>query len=213
LQFVDRFRFSRGSPDATERNRSATNFTDINTHKDFWLYLNTSFPDLVYPLDVQGPEETGNVFRSNKIVQHVRLRQVRVNPEPCRAPGILNDTYVKFAPALVLTEDASTCFPPYSVRSEDRGIWKGTRYTTAEELGLNNIQSSYSMGGFVVAMDKNNTGFKMKISALNAARWTDDGTRAVFLDFAAYNPARDVFISVRILFEFLPYGSVVPRFR
>ena len=67
------------------------------------------------------------------------------------------------------------------------------------------------MGGFLIAMAKNNSAFKKQIASLRAALWTDDGTRAVFLDFAAYNPARDVFVSVRMLFEFLQYGGVSPQ--
>ena len=213
-QFVNRIQYSRGlldSPTENAGNSSALNFQDISIDREFWDYLSTSFPDLMYPLSMSGEGESGNVIRFNKIVQHVRLRQVRVKPQICNIPTRIYQTYSRHPSGANILAKNTTCFPAFSASHEDTSIWNGADYSSAASLGLNSILSSYSMGGFVIAMAKNNSGFKSQIASLRESKWTDGGTRAVFLDFAAYNPGHDDFISVRMLFEFLPYGSIVPQ--
>jgi len=48
------------------------------------------------------------------------------------------------------------------------------------------------------------------VARLRALRWTDEATRAVFLEFAAFCPPVDQFVSVRVLFEYRVGGAVVP---
>merc|ERR1719409_1085100 len=45
---------------------------------------------------------------------------------------------------------------------------------------------------------------------LRNSKWTDLQTRALFFDFVTYHPYEKFFLSVRLNFEFLHIGEVVP---
>ena len=45
---------------------------------------------------------------------------------------------------------------------------------------------------------------------LQAQKWVDVKTRAVFVDFSMYSPNVDLFAATRIVFEFFPTGVVSP---
>ena len=151
MQFVNKIQVSNALQDPHYRN--ASNFENITVDSDFWDYLSSSFPDLIYPETISSPEEYGNIFRFNKFVQHVRLRQVRVNAQHCNMPNVKSNVYTKQAPLLLPADGVFICFPAYSTENEDTGTWQGTNYSTAASLGLSQmVQSSYSMGGFLIAM-------------------------------------------------------------
>jgi len=70
----------------------------------------------------------------------------------------------------------------------------------------------YGGGGFAldIPLYFNKTQALDFFTYLKEQRWTDLHTRAVFFDFALYNPVNGMYLSVRLLFEFLPYGQVRP---
>jgi len=87
-------------------------------------------------------------------------------------------------------------------------------YRTDQQLetnAYNNGLLPYGGGGFAIDIPLY---FKKAevlefFTYLKSQRWTDLHTRAVFFDFALYNPVNGLFLSVRLLFEFLPYGQVI----
>eukprot|EP00960_Hanusia_phi_P030421 748604-Hanusia_phi.AAC.2 len=105
----------------------------------------------------------------------------------------------------------SECYPPYSPGAEDKGVWQGVQWQSAAALGLsyrNPLQYKYQGGSFALDLQQNYTELKQQMQTLRAARWTDAGTRVVFVDLAALNPAGDQFVSARFEFEFDVYGGV-----
>lgn len=48
------------------------------------------------------------------------------------------------------------------------------------------------------------------IEQLFSTRWIVRGTRAIFIDFSVYNGNTNLHAVVRLLFEFLPTGGVMP---
>lgn len=51
------------------------------------------------------------------------------------------------------------------------------------------------------------------ISVLQSLNWIDRATRAIFVEFTAYNPNIDLFLYCTVLFEFLPTGSIVKSYQ
>ena len=89
------------------------------------------------------------------------------------------------------------------------------KYKTYKELGESSVYhwgmyNLYPGGGFVIDL-KNATDGREKLEMLARHGWLDLKTRALFIDFAFYNPNIDLFIVCRILFEFLPSGMVKPQ--
>ncbi len=65
------------------------------------------------------------------------------------------------------------------------------RYTTVELLDTRPFSaplSSYEGGGYVYPLDKASATVRADLKELQARRWTDRHTRAIFLEFAVYNP-------------------------
>jgi len=87
-------------------------------------------------------------------------------------------------------------------------------YKTWQELGESRVDyparyTSYPGGGYVVDL-VNASDAQEKIAMLNRHGWIDLKTRAVFVDFAFYNPNVNLFLVCRIVFEFMPTGLVKP---
>lgn len=72
---------------------------------------------------------------------------------------------------------------------------------------------AYSGGGYTVPLRGSRESLTGKVSALRQHHWIDERTRAVFAEFAAYNPQVNLFPVVTIVAEFLPGGGVVPNYR
>eukprot|EP00961_Rhodomonas_salina_P244677 3306831-Rhodomonas_salina.2 len=188
----------------------------IRSHERFWDYLETTivrslFPDKSFSDFGYNASNVGAHLRFNQIIMHPRLRQIRVQSRTCSGlPPRLNVPRVidgKIGPGLKGEE----CHPRYSYWKEDRSFWQGVAYSPRALLNLesrNVLQYKFNTGGYAIEMPLNRTQFVERLQGLRQSRWTDENTRAVFLDFAVFNPNRDLWASVRILFEFDIYGGV-----
>lgn len=89
------------------------------------------------------------------------------------------------------------------------------KYATDAELKSTTFSGefyTYGGGGYVIdlPLGANSSEVQDIILDLKSRKWTDRQTRALFFDFAFYNPTMDIYLSFRLLFEFLEYGAVVP---
>jgi hypothetical protein len=176
-------------------------FSDVSTEQDVWTYMTSVIPSYLY-------EEAGSlnfVLRVNTIIQAPRLRQVRVNA--------MSKDECRIAKRLYKVMDE--CFPYFSVDHVNKtsipGWPRGSRipYRTAKELqtewyGMGIL--AYDGGGFSLDIPLNFTRADTvdMMTYLRSIKWTDRHTRALFFDFALYNPSQRFFLSARLLFEFLP---------
>lgn len=73
----------------------------------------------------------------------------------------------------------------------------------------------YGGGGWVVDMKRNSTREEVKdlMRTLQDLHWTDPATRAVFIDFATYNPVIKIYVATRLIVEFTVYGDLRPSFQ
>ncbi len=87
-------------------------------------------------------------------------------------------------------------------------------YQTYKQLGESSVDyparfTAYPGGGYVIDLI-NGSHAEENIAMLRRHGWIDLKTRAVFVDFAFYNPNVDLFLVCRIVFELMPTGLVKP---
>jgi len=207
---------------------SKDRFTGVISQKEFWHWssetlIGALFPTPWYP-ESGYPQKTkefpGKLLindLNHKIVNGVRLRQVRVKPASCK-----KNKDVKH----VIKID---CLGPYSMQNEEKthfiSNWTNQvnvrptvthenqqwLYQTWDELDgypfLAEL-ATYFGGGYTQEMFPrwNN---KKNLEKLKKSRWLDRHTRAVIVEFALFNPGTNHFSMVTITFEFAATGGCI----
>jgi hypothetical protein len=169
----------------------------------------------VIPLYLFKETTPGNLYlyAVNRMVQPVRIRQVRVVREPrdsCKVPVPVR-----------LGRFVLSCYPAADEGTVDKTPivdWppgSQIQYQTAEQLRTARSwlgELPYDGGGFVHDFELNVTQADVlqRLQFWKTNKWVDLHTRAVFLNFVVYNADNRFFLSVTLLFEFLPSGKVRP---
>jgi hypothetical protein len=201
-------------------------FREVSSHEHFWEYLEHGVPEQLFS-NVGGYDpgtfelvshdgSTGMLYVSkyNMMVQPVRIRQLRVAQEQIRESDSCEVN-------LKMSETVTTCWPVYAPEQESALPWVGQDGSELGFQGADALQTSmhtrgtafnYGGGGHVIDIPLASTRAQVQtlLANLRRVRWTDSATRAVFIDSAFYNAVGNVFCSVRVVFEFLPYGDVRP---
>ncbi|XP_065660228.1 polycystin-1-like protein 2 isoform X3 [Hydra vulgaris] len=210
-----------------------TVFNQIQSSKDFWpwmenLFLPQVYPDPWYNLSgFNGNSETknfpGKLFLNDlnsKIVNGIRIRQVRVLPNSCiKAESIVG--YLELdclSPYKSIVEETQDFYfnwsLPIKYKSAINPSTMPWRYQTWKDLDgypyaadLN----TYYGGGYVIEFFP-----KWKnlytLDKAKKLRWIDRQTRAIIIEFALFNPATNYFSMVTMVLEFLASGGVLPDF-
>ena len=193
-------------------------FDGINSIQDFWDFWKAC---LISNLFLSNSECTDDCDQSfglhyllhyNQIIQPLRIRQLRVNSIDIESCDVALD--------MIVAGDNFRCWPSYSPQNENRSDIVGwpngvlTKYSSAETIRTSpygrNSTTTYDGGGFVLDFRLGITKKEILqiLDHLKQSQYIDFATRAVFVDVCLYNPSVQFFTSVRILFEFLPYGDV-----
>ncbi|XP_047144117.1 uncharacterized protein LOC105843386 [Hydra vulgaris] len=208
-------------------------YNQIQSSKDFWPWMEEFFIPQVFPekwynlsgyyANTEKKDFPGKLFLNDlnsKIVNGIRIRQVRVQPNSCMKTNLV----VKFIKI--------DCLSPYQISFEERRSFNLNwtipmlynspknpttmpwRYQSWQELdgypyaaGL----ETYYGGGYVVEIFP-----KWKNQAIldqvRKFRWIDRQTRAVIIEFALFNPATNYFSMVTMALEFPASGGAVPNY-
>eukprot|EP00794_Sanderia_malayensis_P008988 gene8988-9948_t len=204
-------------------------FTKVLSYNDFWpwaenVLLPTLFPSPWYTNSAY-PQKTkefpGKLYindLNHKIVNGVRIRQVRVKHDTCTKTDYVKD---------IIKLD---CIAPYGLNSEDEsssttGNWSKTTekrpkltrsnqpwlYQTWRELDgypfLAELTTYYG-GGYTLDLFPRWNNLE-NIMKLKAKRWIDRHTRAILIEFALFNPSTNHFSMVTIVFEFAETGGCI----
>jgi hypothetical protein len=195
-------------------------FQDIDTVDDFWDYFKYG---LVSSLFLSGEISIDSnfsnsyhglqyVMKYNRIIQPLRIRQLRVNSLRVESCDVAVD--------MVVAGVDFRCWPSYSEQNENRSAIQGfpagkfIQYSSSEVLKTDpygkGATATYGGGGFVldIPMGSSKESVIELLDYLKQEHWVDLASRAVFIDLCLYNPSTQFFTSVRLLFEFLPYGDV-----
>ena len=185
----------------------------------FWDYLYTNgkegpsglIPALSGTLNTGENNSTASVFLlGNRLLGNIRLRQVRIQPSECM-------------PYYLQLEKDARCYPDWSFfleevkyskdlnadfdTSNEEYQWKSVSATN-ELFVLSGLFGTYPGSGYVVDLPETAIDRYQIIERLQENYWIDLKTRLVVIDFAYYNSNLDLFVTVRILNEFLASGYV-----
>ena len=87
------------------------------------------------------------------------------------------------------------------------------RFTKSKYLKDNPFSGQYGNylgGGYVYRMSSDFNTVINDLELLQSMNWIDRNTRAVFFEFTLFNPNIKLFCSVKMLFEILPSGGIIP---
>lgn len=146
----------------------------------------------------------------NRLLGNIRLRQVRIQPSEC-------------LPYYLQLEKDARCYPDWSFLKEevkyskdwnadfdtsnDEYQWKSVAETD-ELFVVSGVFGTYPGSGYVADLPAKAVDRYARIERLQQNFWVDLKTRLVVIDFAYYNSNLDLFVTVRVLNEFLASGYV-----
>uniref|UniRef100_A0A1B6L2A3 Uncharacterized protein n=1 Tax=Graphocephala atropunctata TaxID=36148 RepID=A0A1B6L2A3_9HEMI len=190
-------------------------YNDINTLEQTWEYFNFyllniywdywySYSDKFEPVLA---EDQGILFE-NKIIGRPRVRQLRVRPDSCTVP---EDFRLMFA----------NCYAEYDSGSESTdtfgpangSVWSYSSPSDLKSLPITGEISTYGGGGFYFDFDKTLDSTNDTIRELFQNLWLDRGSRALVLQFTAYNKNENIFFTLQLLLELPPTGGVLPYYK
>jgi len=159
-----------------------------------------------------GKGEAGQVLLGSIMVGDIRLRQQRVIAKPCTKVGKMLQNF-----GMVKSNE---CYPPYTKLTEEKLYTKEENfreefyddeenypyftYKSPFETAFGETKGDfglYDAGGFVVSFDLKNA--SNTLSVLKELQWIDKKTRVFFMDFSFYNDDLGLFISCKIVVEFV----------
>ena len=153
---------------------------------------------------------------SSFLIENPIIRQLRVQNNSCRLPtNFLNLINHCDNDISVFNTEKSAFDPTWSAYSslELPDIQhKSFRYQKSEQYHNDpffGAYNSYIGGGYIYEMSGEKSEIISNLTQLKQNSWIDRQTRAVFVEFSAFNPNLNLFSYCVILFEFLPSGSLV----
>ncbi|XP_065660223.1 uncharacterized protein LOC101236989 isoform X5 [Hydra vulgaris] len=210
-----------------------TVFNQIQSSQDFWPWMEEFFLAQVYPepwynlsafySNTSKQNFPGKLFLNDltsKIVNGIRIRQIRVQPNSCIKAVTMSD-YIKlnclspYNPTVEETRDFYFNWSlPIKYKSAINPSTMPWRYQTWQDLDgypyAANLDTYYG-GGYVIEIFP-----KWKnqdiINQAKDFRWIDRQTRAVIIEFALFNAATNYFNMVTMLLEFPASGGAIPNF-
>ncbi|CAH8872331.1 unnamed protein product [Trichobilharzia szidati] len=158
--------------------------------------------------------------RADRIIGYAMMRQVRTKPDSCNVHNLATHLF-------------KHCYATYDIFKEDKtdyGIswvaFQGNEksnnsapeyvYQSASQLKgypYLGLITWYSGGGYVHLLRGTKEEMLAKLSKLKEMHWIEFSTRAVIIQFTAYNPNINLFAIVTVLIEMPGTGSLIPTYR
>ncbi|XP_065660259.1 uncharacterized protein LOC100203405 isoform X3 [Hydra vulgaris] len=208
-------------------------YGQIQATPDFWnwmdeFFLRQVFPEPWYKLsdfyaNSDKKDFPGKLFLNDlnsKIVNGIRIRQVRVQPNSCvKTKSVAQFIKVNCMSSYTSTlEETGNFYLNWTVpllhNSDINPLTKPWRYQTWKELDgypyAAKLETYYG-GGYVVEIFpkwKN----KAIIDQVKKLRWIDRQTRAILIEFALFNAATNYISMVTMVLEFPASSGVIPTF-
>ncbi|CAF0982730.1 unnamed protein product [Didymodactylos carnosus] len=199
------------------KNNFAINYTQISTIGEIWRFLYKPLIDVYfgsyrwYNKLINLNRTMRYVLNHNLLIGMPRIRQVRVKKEECNVHQSFKD-------------EIKDCYVgPLKYRSfrEKRFVfkkrpWKYENSDLTQSATYRGKFATYNGGGYVVELGAYNRKIKRIIEELNylqAEKWIDRATRAVFIDIITYNPSTNLFCYVSLAIELSATGGIFPQYR
>ncbi|KAF5402954.1 Polycystic kidney disease protein [Paragonimus heterotremus] len=223
LEFRDPFGFPLRQ--SIEDSFFGPDFTKIHTVDDFYAWTRQI---LIPKLRVkrwynQDPPIYQRGFfedRVNRIIGYGLMRQLRVKPNSCNvyplAKPLIKNCYDSYD---MFTQDEQAYgvgWIPFHGDSRHNNSMQEFQYTSTsvlEGVPYRGEMGWYSGGGYVHMLRGSEQDMLKNLNFLQSNNWIDFGTRAVIVQFTAYNPNVNLFAIVTALVELPGLGTVIPSYR
>ena len=183
-------------------------WADVSSLEELWGWMEGPLLSAAYDEDTPG-SGVGNVLGYSGICNGIRIRQVRVKPQPCQSmPAWAEDAITKrggfqgecYPESQPHTED-NAAFGPASVFEWSEGnAWAAT-------VGTN--FGRYGRGGYIFDLPSFNKTLALELVQYHHLRdFFDVQTRAVFIEATFYHPSMERFVTMRLLAEAPEMGGV-----
>ncbi|XP_065681240.1 polycystin-1-like protein 2 isoform X2 [Hydra vulgaris] len=202
----------------------------IQSSKDFWPWMENFFLLQVYPdpwynlselnSNTKKKDFPGKLFLNDlnsKIVNGIRVRQIRVQPISCIKASLVaeyvkKDCFSQYASASEETKDfyLNWTLPKQSNLSKNslKTPWS---YQTWQELDgypyVTDLNTYYGGGYVIEIFPKQNN--KALLEQVKESRWIDRQTRALIIEFSLFNGNTNYFNVITMVLEFPMSGGVV----
>jgi len=199
-----------------------SSFKDITEVNGLWDYLEQDLGPVAasmrhYNNDLKSPFDVGVILEFNKILGGVRIRQVRGTSEPCTIGPLAPQAMTKIIPQCYTYDPKSPGMAPLTKYDALLGTTTAYNFKTDSDMGTHSTYSKmltsdwYPGSGYEQIIPSSNISQATEyISSLRRQGWTDDLTRALFVEMNLYNPNINRFSVVNIMFEFPLHGGVLP---
>ncbi|KAI1894633.1 hypothetical protein AGOR_G00117770 [Albula goreensis] len=192
-------------------------FQSISSMADLWDFTQGPLLDGLYwtkwynnqslPSTTQSNGQSF-IFYENLLLGVPRIRQLKVTNNSCKVHKDFR-------------QNITGCFDVYSNQKEDTfvfGLINGTawQYHTEKEIKGSahwGLLTTYGGGGFYQDLKTTREESASVLMELKNNLWLDRGTRAVFIDFSAYNANINLFCVIRLLVEFPATGGAIPSYQ
>ena len=157
---------------------------------------------------------------SSRLLGFATMRQLRVQNTGCKIIDKMQSTYGECYPELDSWNEEKHDFnygwtpknlsyvPPNGMGA----VYNSFSYQSAHKLKgspYQGVYASYGGGGHVYELRGKLSHIVGNLSLLQQNNWIDRSTRAVFIEFSAYNPNINLFVVTTMLIEFLPSGNLI----
>ncbi|MGH0140735.1 UNVERIFIED_CONTAM: hypothetical protein FKN15_072083 [Acipenser sinensis] len=192
---------------------SGVDFQSITNMEQFWEFAQGPLLDGLYwskwyndkPLDL-GPQSF--IYYENMLLGVPRIRQLKVLNNSCQVHKDFRN-------------EIDGCYDVYYEDKEDKtpfGLINGTAWNYFPEKELNGsshwgILTTYSGSGYYQDLNMTKEESAYLLQNLKDNLWLDRGTRAVFIDFTAYNANINLFCVIRLVVEFPASGGAIPSWQ
>ncbi|XP_050527432.1 polycystin-2-like isoform X1 [Daktulosphaira vitifoliae] len=187
--------FLDSSFEVTTADGISIKFHDIITMEHLWKYFYEVLCNKLYGLDNSNMLNVTNseIIYRNKLLFKPRVRQVRVEEGHCEIrnqfKGLFKECYVPFD-----TEyEEKRSFGP---ANDSQWLYSGE--TRTQGTFYSGKISYYGPGGYYFDFPERKEDAKQLIDGLKMNTWLDRATRAIFIDFAAYNGNTDTLCVVKL---------------
>eukprot|EP00960_Hanusia_phi_P042865 755748-Hanusia_phi.AAC.2 len=161
------------------------------------------------------PNPSVFVLGGNALMNHFRIRQLRVRKTTNTNLGLTIPMYPSFDVSTEETHDGGGTLPsedPTGLRIDwpsDKSWYKYTPcYTDCYvEDSKSTLLNVYTAGGYVAWLNGTTDDMLAEVQDLKKYQFIDESTRALFLDFAIFFPARNLFSVTTVLIELTAAGG------
>ena len=196
-------------------------YREITDVYSLWDYLEYSVAPMVagmeyYTGEMKPDYAHGFLLDFNKILGGVRIRQVRGTSGPCTIGALAPKGMTEVIPTCYKYDPSSPGSEAFTKYDSLLGTTSTYSFKSADAIGASRVSSKmtsdiyYPGSGYEQLIPAANIGNATDyVSSLRRQAWTDDDTRALFVEMNLYNPTINRFSVITMLFELPLHGGVM----